>query len=102
MSSGAYAGDCPERILTCTIDLRPDWTEWRTSEPVTHLQPEMAWEGADLPLLPSRRGLILEQARQLRDPAIFDEDGQAYLLYSVAGEYGIAIAAIEEVKSTAS
>ena len=29
---------------------------------------------------------------QLRDPAIFEEDGRIYLLYSVAGESGIAIA----------
>jgi hypothetical protein len=29
--------------------------------------------------------------RQLRDPAIFEEDGRRYLLYSVAGEQGIAI-----------
>jgi hypothetical protein len=30
--------------------------------------------------------------RQLRDPAIFVEDDQAYLLYSAAGEQVIAIA----------
>jgi hypothetical protein len=29
---------------------------------------------------------------QLRDPAIFEEDGRTYLLYAVAGESGIAIA----------
>jgi len=28
----------------------------------------------------------------LRDPAIFEEYGRIYLLYSVAGESGIAIA----------
>jgi hypothetical protein len=32
---------------------------------------------------------------QLRDPAIFEEDGRVYLLYSVAGEAGIGIAEIE-------
>jgi len=31
----------------------------------------------------------------LRDPAIFEEDGNIYLLYSVAGELGIAIAALK-------
>lgn len=91
------AGDCPERILTCTIDLRPDWMQWRATEPVTLLQPEMAWEGADLPRTPSRRGLILERARQLRDPAIFEEDGRVYLFYSVAGEHGIAVAEVTEL-----
>jgi hypothetical protein len=32
---------------------------------------------------------------QLRDPAIFEEDGRIYLLYSIAGEAGIGIAEIE-------
>ena len=35
-------------------------------------------------------------ARQLRDPAIFEEDGQTYLLYAVAGEQGLAIARLIE------
>jgi hypothetical protein len=33
---------------------------------------------------------------QLRDPAIFRESGRTYLLYSVAGERGIAIAEMTE------
>jgi hypothetical protein len=32
---------------------------------------------------------------QLRDPAIFQEDGRTYLLYAVAGEAGIGIAELE-------
>ena len=51
------AGDCPERILMAEIDLTPDWMEWRESEPVVVLEPEMDYEGADLPLEPSLRGL---------------------------------------------
>ncbi|MCU0500346.1 MAG: hypothetical protein MUC51_01030 [Anaerolineae bacterium] len=91
------AGDCPERIWSCAIDLRPDWFDWQASAPSLLLQPEMSWEGADLPLAPSKRGLILERARQLRDPAIFEEDGRVYLLYSVAGEHGIAIAEVADI-----
>jgi hypothetical protein len=34
--------------------------------------------------------------RQLRDPAIFREDGKTYLLYSIAGESGIAVAELRE------
>jgi hypothetical protein len=45
-----------------------------------------------VPLVPSAGGEIGGPARQLRDPAIFEEDGQAYLLYAVAGEQGLAIA----------
>jgi hypothetical protein len=32
----------------------------------------------------------------VRDPGIFREGGDTYLLYSVAGEYGIAIARLME------
>ena len=88
----SQAGDCPEHILCATIDLSADWGDWQASEPVSVLLPEMDYEGADLPLLPSERGAIHSRARQLRDPAIFQEDGRTYLLYSVAGESGIAIA----------
>ena len=56
------------------------------------LEPEFDWEGVNLPLEPSYRGTIMGQVRQLRDPAIFVEDGRTYLLYSIAGESGIAIA----------
>jgi hypothetical protein len=86
------AGDCPERILLSTIDLRPEWRAWRASEPVTVLEPELEYEGGHLPLEPSWRGLVMGPVRQLRDPAIYRENGRTYRLYSVAGEYGIAIA----------
>ena len=85
-------GDCPECILLSTIDLTPDWMEWRASEPLVVLEPETDYEGADLPLEPSERGWSPERVRQLRDPGIYLEDDETYLLYSVAGESGIAIA----------
>jgi len=49
-------------------------------------------EGALLPQEPSARDLAPRPVRQLRDPAIFTDEGSTYLLYSVAGESGIAIA----------
>ena len=49
-------------------------------------------EGADAPLVPSVRSTAYGQVNQLRDPAIFEENGQVYLVYAVAGESGIAIA----------
>ena len=86
------AFDCPERILSATIDLNPDWMEWTHTEPLVVLEPEEDYEGADLPLVPSERGSSHERVRQLRDPCIYREGGDTYLLYSVAGESGIAIA----------
>lgn len=85
-------GDAPERIYASTVDLSGDWMSWRASEPVEVLRPERPWEGADLPVSPSYRSATSIPVNQLRDPAIFEENGRTYLLYAVKGEGGIAIA----------
>jgi len=90
------AHDCPEHILVSTVELEPDWMSWTAAEPVPLLAPETDYEGANLPLVPSRRGWAPEPVRQVRDPAIYCEGERSYLLYSVAGERGIAIAEILE------
>jgi hypothetical protein len=87
-------GEAPERILLSRIDLTGDWHNWKDSAPAEILRPERRWEGADAPLVPSVRSTAYGQVNQLRDPAIFEEDGRIYLLYAVAGESGIAIAEI--------
>ena len=87
--------DEPERILRSTVRLTEDWTAWQDSSPELVLEPERPWEGSDLPLEPSRWGSAPGPVRQLRDPCIYREDGKTYLLYSVAGEHGIAIALLE-------
>jgi hypothetical protein len=87
----SVVGENPERILVSTIDLSRPWTEWEASRPLVVLKPEMDWEGAALPAKPSVRGPAPGPVRQLRDPAIFVEAGRTYLLYSVAGESGVAI-----------
>lgn len=38
------------------------------------------------------RSVAYGHVNQLRDPAIYEEDGRVYLLYAVARESGIAIA----------
>lgn len=88
------AGDCPEHIKVATLDLRPDWLDWQPSPPTSLLLPELDYEGGTLPLIPSERGSIHEPVRQLRDPGIFIEGERIFLLYSVAGESGLAIAAL--------
>ena len=85
-------GDCPENILFSTIDLESDWRHWSASPPLTVLEPKYDYEGGNLPKVSSVRGLASQPVCQLRDPAIFQEDGRTYLLYSVAGENGIAAA----------
>lgn len=88
--------DSPERILLSTIELKPNWMTWKESEPAIILEPERDYEGVNLQLEPSIRGWAPKSVRQLRDPATFRENERTYLLYSVAGEQGIAIAEIVE------
>jgi hypothetical protein len=87
-------GDAPERILHSTVDCSRPWLEWEATDPVAVLKPEREWEGADEPVEPSRAGAVSERVCQLRDPGVYREDGSTYLLYSVAGERGIAVAEV--------
>lgn len=88
-------GDAPESILLCTMNLEGDWRTWRPGPPVLVLSPGTRDEGTDLPVQPSRKGDAKGRQRQLRDPDIYEEHGRVYLLYSVAGEHGIAIAELK-------
>lgn len=83
-------GDAPERILVTSVDLRSDWRDWQPAEPVEVLRPELAYEGIEFLVAPSRHGSA-SRVCELRDPCIFeDADGELFLFYSVAGEMGIA------------
>ncbi len=90
-------GDAPEHVMLAGIDVsEPDWRRWRPGPLRTLLLPERPWEGAGLSAGPSRRGAVHEPVCQLRDPCPFlDDDGRLYLLYTVQGEQGIALAELE-------
>ncbi|MDX1407713.1 MAG: hypothetical protein R3330_06250 [Saprospiraceae bacterium] len=88
-------GDEPERIVLSEMALDGAWERWAVSHPTTVLQPETIYEGVDRPLRPSRMGPAWRRVREVRDPAIFEEDGHTYLLYSIAGESGIAVARLQ-------
>lgn len=85
-------GDCPESIVWSTVDLTADWTRWEAGSQSILLTPEMPYEGVDLPLNRSSPGAALTRVRELRDPAIYKEGSRTILLYSTAGESGIAMA----------
>lgn len=89
-------GDAPESILRSEIALTPNWRDWKASPPTVVLAPGTPDEGADLPIKVSEIGLAPGRLRELRDPAIFRENGKTYLIYSVAGEAGLAIAEIKQ------
>ena len=84
-------GDRPERILLSETRLTSDWLKWRASPPVDVLRPEQEYEGTDRPLEVSMPDEARGRVQQLRDPGIFTEGGKSYLLYSIAGESGLAI-----------
>ncbi len=88
-------GDIPERILMSKIILTDDWNSWTPTQPVTVLEPTLDYEGVMLPLAKSVVGASKDPVRELRDPAIFEDNGKTYLLYSVSGELGIAIAELK-------
>ena len=87
-------GDAPERVLVSTIDLEADWPGWQATAGVEVLRPALAWEGADAPLEPSVRSTAYGLVNQLRDPAVYEEDGEVYLLYAYGGESGIGLAKV--------
>lgn len=85
--------EAPERIHVTRIRLASDWNAWKAGPIEDVLTPELPYEGIEF--APVSRGGAQVNVRQLRDPAYFrDEDGREYLLYSVAGEMGLAIAEI--------
>lgn len=92
-------GDTPERVLRSSINLTSNWMEWKAGPPERVLKPETEYEGAGVPLAASKSGRSKARENAVRDPAIFREDGRTYLLYSVAGEYGIGIAEIVSMAS---
>jgi hypothetical protein len=85
-------GDAPEHVQEATVDLTRPWQEWKADHPVDVLTSETNYECSQLPVSPSRAGDIDEPVHQLRDPAIFEDAGHVFLLYSTCGEQGIALA----------
>jgi len=88
--------DYPERILVSTMSLSGTWKDWQTSDIVEVLRPETEEEGGNLPVHPSRFGSIHEPVHELRDPALYEENGKIYLLYTGAGESNICCAELAE------
>lgn len=87
-------GDAPERVMLSAVDVSGDWQKWQASDPIELLRPQAAYECPTLPNEASDAGDIKGPAQQLRDPAVFQENGKTYLFYSICGEQGIAAAEV--------
>lgn len=90
------AGDRPEQIYRSRMVLDGAPRTWRPGPAEPILAPETDWEGADLPSTPSGNGPAHGRERALRDPFLYREGEKAYLLYSIAGESGLAIARLND------
>jgi hypothetical protein len=79
--------------LVSTLTIADDWRQSVASDPGEVLAPEADYEGIEFAIARSV-GDRVEGARQLRDPAILQDEGKTYLFYTIAGEIGIAVAEI--------
>src|SRR5205807_569747 len=77
------------------VRLDDDPARWKPSPAVKILGPDRDYEGARLPITRSEQGASGDE-RALRDPALFQEGGKRYRLYTVRGERGIAIAELSD------
>jgi hypothetical protein len=85
-------GDSPESIRRCRVDTTADWQSWSAQDDEEILRPVFAWEGSCYSLSPSKGGISIGPENAVRDPAFFVDGKTSYILYSVAGESGIAVA----------
>ena len=86
-------GEAPERIYhTEVMNPQDDWRTWYVGIGVPILEPELPFEGVDMPLVPSKFGSAPGLVRQLRDPYIFEDDARTFLYYVAGGERAISVA----------
>ena len=87
----SLVGQAPERLYVCKI------INWEVDSNYELAKPNLVWEGVNQPLIPSHYGMALEFSNQLRDPYIFSDNNQLYLLYSYGGESGIAFGKLKKI-----
>lgn len=92
-------GDALERTLVSEVDLTlTDWNDWQATQPQELLRAELRWEGSELRTESSLRGELGFAANELRDPFVFEENGEVYPLYTDSGEQAIGLARLREVE----
>ena len=87
----SLVGESPERLYVCKI------VDWEIDSNYELARPNLIWEGADQPLVTSHYGMSLGFNNELRDPYIYSENNQLYLLYSYGGESGISFGKLKKI-----
>ena len=90
-------GDAPEQILYSSIDISLPWRDWYATEGQVILKPKFDWEGANLPISNSTVGGLTKQEHALRDPFLFEQNEEIYMLYAGGGETCIGIAKLSSI-----
>jgi len=81
-------GDLQESIYCCNLNIN----NFITTNKYKLLKPTLKYEGYNFTKKNSKIGMEKKFVNQVRDPGIFINKRDKYLLYSVSGEKGIAIA----------
>jgi len=81
-------GELQESIYCCNLDIN----NFQITNKYKLLKPTLKYEGFNFPKEKSKIGMEKKFVNQVRDPGIYINKSDKYLLYSVSGEKGIAIA----------
>lgn len=85
--------DDPERIYHVSCDLKKgNFDTWKPGKMELVMKAEEEWEGSLLQSGKSRGGSAKKALNEVRDPFIYQEKDELYLLYCAGGEKGIGIA----------
>jgi len=87
----SLVGESPERLYVCKL------VDWEIESNYELAKPNLIWEGAEQPLTTSHYGMALGFNNELRDPYIYSENNQLYLLYSYGGESGISFGKLKKI-----
>lgn len=85
-------GDAPEHIRLSVVKLFGPWHHWRSVDIGPVLMPEAEFEGARVPVQPSRPGECHGPRREVRDPGALIVGDWLYVAYAAGGERALGLA----------
>ena len=84
-------GDAPECIFHSTIDLANYWRDWYGTEGKEILRSKFDRKCAHIPTSTSTVGGLTKQEPALRDPHLFEESEEVYMIYAGAEKVVLAL-----------